>query len=245
MFDQTFINAQAQTRRPWTVLASLTLQTMLVAFALLLPLLHVPKLEVPTRLSIQTPLRKIDITVKPDVRVTSRSIAPARNVFVEPVLHIPTTVPTHIVTTPDPPSLLSPAEATPGASVNALAGLVTDIPAQSVREPVKPPSTPVTPARAAAQVHVGGDVQAAKLIFSPRPAYPPIAKATRTQGSVVIRAVISRDGNIGQLQLLSGPPLLVQAAMDAVRQWRYRPTSLNGEPVEVLTEITVNFTLSQ
>jgi protein TonB len=91
---------------------------------------------------------------------------------------------------------------------------------------------------------VGGDVQAAKLIYSPRPLYPPIALATRTQGTVVIRAVIARDGSIGHLQSVSGPPLLVQAAMDAVRQWHYKPTTLNHETVEVLTEISVNFTLS-
>jgi periplasmic protein TonB len=81
------------------------------------------------------------------------------------------------------------------------------------------------------------------LIRRVQPRYPPLAIQTRTQGAVVLRAVISRDGNIENLQLLSGPPLLVKAAIDAVRQWHYQPYYLNHEAVEVDTQITVNFTL--
>jgi len=71
-----------------------------------------------------------------------------------------------------------------------------------------------------------------------------LARQVRVQGTVVLRAVISREGTIENLQVLSGHPLLVRAAMDAVRQWRYRPCVLNGEPVEVETQVTVNFVLS-
>jgi protein TonB len=94
-------------------------------------------------------------------------------------------------------------------------------------------------------MRVGGDVEASRLLFGPKPLYPPIAKVTRTQGTVRIQASIGRDGSIRNLQLISGPPLLVAAAIEAVRQWRYKPTLLNGEPVEVITEIAVNFALSQ
>ena len=76
-----------------------------------------------------------------------------------------------------------------------------------------------------------------------RPAYPPIAIATRTQGAVVLAAVIDRNGTIEKLRVVSGRPMLLRAAIDAVSQWRYRPYLLNGEPVEVETQITVNFVL--
>lgn len=115
--------------------------------------------------------------------------------------------------------------------------------------PLAPPSA--NPARAAtvptaaAPLRISMGAQAARLIYGPRPVYPTIAVATRVQGVVKLRALISRDGLITNLQLVSGPPLLVQTAMAAVQQWRYRPTLLGQEPVEVATEIEVRFTLSQ
>ncbi len=94
-------------------------------------------------------------------------------------------------------------------------------------------------------LRVSTSVQAALLIFGPKPVYPPLAKAVRVHGTVRLQAVIGLDGNIRDLRLTSGPPLLVKAALDAVQQWRYRPTVLNGSPVEVATEVDVNFTLTQ
>ena len=82
------------------------------------------------------------------------------------------------------------------------------------------------------------------LVHRVQPEYPPLAVQTRTQGQVVLRAVISREGTIENLQVVSGHPLLVRAAIEAVRQWRYRPYVLNGEAVEVETQVTVNFVLS-
>ena len=81
------------------------------------------------------------------------------------------------------------------------------------------------------------------LIHKVTPEYPQIARISRQQGTVVLHAIIGRDGAIEQLQVVSGPPLLVRAAVEAVQQWRYRPYILNGQPVEVETQITVNFTL--
>jgi protein TonB len=80
-------------------------------------------------------------------------------------------------------------------------------------------------------------------VSQPKPVYPPLAKAARVQGTVSFQAVIGTDGTVRNLQLISGPPLLVQAAMMAVQQWVYEPTLLNGKPVEVITTIDVNFTL--
>jgi protein TonB len=83
----------------------------------------------------------------------------------------------------------------------------------------------------------------AQLISRIEPRYPPLALQMRRAGTVVLHAIISRDGRIDALEVVSGSPFLVQAALDAVRQWRYRPTLLNGEPVEVETMITVVFRL--
>jgi protein TonB len=94
-------------------------------------------------------------------------------------------------------------------------------------------------------VRIGGQVAEANLIHKVQPVYPALAKSARVQGTVEFNAVISKDGKIENLQLVRGHPLLVNAAKEAVLQWRYRPTQLNGQPVEVVTDIIVNFTLSQ
>jgi TonB family protein len=95
------------------------------------------------------------------------------------------------------------------------------------------------------RIRVGGNVQQAKLVSQVRPVYPPEAKAQRIQGQVTLQAVIDKDGTVANLVVLSGDPMLVPASMEAVRQWRYQTTLLNGDPVEVVTQIDVNFTLSQ
>lgn len=82
------------------------------------------------------------------------------------------------------------------------------------------------------------------LINKVTPEYPPLAKAARLQGTVRFTATIGKDGTIQDLQLVSGHPLLVESANQAVRQWVYRPTLLNGQPTEVITQIDVNYTLA-
>jgi protein TonB len=94
-------------------------------------------------------------------------------------------------------------------------------------------------------VRVGGQVAEANLIRRVQPVYPALAKSARVSGTVEFTAVISKEGNIENLQLVRGHPLLVNAAREAVLQWKYKPTMLNGQPVEVVTSIIVNFTLSQ
>jgi len=95
------------------------------------------------------------------------------------------------------------------------------------------------------RVRVSAGVTQGLKIKNVNPVYPQMAKIARVQGPVVLAAVIGKDGSIQGLHVLStASPLLNQAAMDAVKEWRYRPYILNGEPVEVDTQITVNFTLS-
>jgi TonB family protein len=95
------------------------------------------------------------------------------------------------------------------------------------------------------RIRVGGNVQAANLIRKVVPVYPPLAAQARVQGTVRFQAVIGENGAIQNLQLVSGHPMLVESARQAVSQWLYKPTLLNGQPVEVVTTIDVNFTLSQ
>jgi protein TonB len=133
----------------------------------------------------------------------------------------------------------------PGGTVGGvIGGIIGSVPSAAPPPPPPPQveeKKPATPQR----IRVGGNVQAAKLIRQPKPVYPPLARQARIQGTVRFTAIIGKDGTIQNLQLVSGHPLLVQAAQDAVKQWVYQPTLLNGEPVEVITQIDVNFTLTQ
>lgn len=104
---------------------------------------------------------------------------------------------------------------------------------------------PVVRAAPGGAVGVSAGVMAGQMEHSVAPVYPPIAKAARIQGVVVLHAIISKTGDIEDLQTISGPPMLVPAAMDAVRQWKYKPYLLNGEPTEVETTINVNFTFAE
>jgi protein TonB len=106
-----------------------------------------------------------------------------------------------------------------------------------------PPPVPVEP-KTQHPIRIKVSVlEAAKLIYSPRPDYPPLAKMARIEGTVRLEAIIGTDGRVQNLAVISGHPLLVNAALQAVSQWRYQPTLLNGEPVEVQTQIDVKFVL--
>jgi TonB family protein len=93
------------------------------------------------------------------------------------------------------------------------------------------------------KINLAGGVMAGNLINAVRPDYPPIAKAARIQGTVVLQGTISKEGYVINLRVISGPPMLQQAAMDAVKHWIYKPYRLSGQPVEVMTTINVIFTL--
>jgi periplasmic protein TonB len=103
-----------------------------------------------------------------------------------------------------------------------------------------PKFAPVVPQR----VRISQGVTKGLLIRRVEPSYPPLARSARVQGEVVLSAIISTNGDIENLQLVSGHPMLVPAALSAVKQWRYKPYLLNGQPTEVETTITVIFTLS-
>jgi TonB family protein len=112
--------------------------------------------------------------------------------------------------------------------------------AQAATNPPAPPPPSNSPPQ---RIRVNGNVQSANLIRSVDPVYPPLALQARIQGTVRFTAIIGRDGRIQNLQLVSGHPLLVQAAREAANQWEYKPTLLNGDPVEVVTIVEVSFKL--
>jgi len=102
------------------------------------------------------------------------------------------------------------------------------------------PTPPPAPARPIIISHMNPG----SLIYKPQPEYPPLARTAHAEGQVVLAALISKDGTIENLRVLAGHPMLVRSAITAVTQWRYRPYILNNEPVEVETQITVNFSLA-
>jgi TonB family protein len=119
------------------------------------------------------------------------------------------------------------------------------ISAPGVPPPPPPPPAGGIPQNPPQRIKVGSNVQSAMIVSKVPPVYPQLAKSAGVQGVVRLAAVIAKDGTMQELHVLEGPPLLVQAAMDAVKQWTYRPTLLNGEPISVETTIEVNFTLNQ
>ncbi len=137
---------------------------------------------------------------------------------------------------PDADSVLAP----PGENIPGAIQLTDTGP---TRLPVEPPSIDTHKTNEKSIVKVSEGVQQAQLVSRIEPRYPPLALQTRKEGTVLLHAIISREGRITALEVVSGSPWFVQAALDAVRQWRYRPTILNGEAVEVETSITVIFRL--
>lgn len=219
----------------WTTALSFTLQAAIVSVALVLPLLYphnLPEAFSPRR--IFAPMQRGQIHAAPnhDASRSSGSLHPTAFVVRPPVFvfHPNTSeFPTDgSPQAPDIGTVIGPG--TPNAFVNSIGcgpAIVTP------RAPV-----PVAPPRVSRMME-------GNLVRRVDPPYPAIAKAAGVQGAVMIKAIISRDGTIERAELLSGPAILTNAAMRAVRQWKYRPYYLNGEPVEVETQITVNFVLSR
>lgn len=126
-----------------------------------------------------------------------------------------------------------------GATQNPTAGPVQPSPSAAQYSSSQNPDVTNPPQR----IRVGGNVAAAKLTRQVTPIYPEVAKMAHISGTVVLHCIVGKDGSVHQLESVSGPPLLLKSAMDAVRQWRYEPTFLKGEPVEVDTTVSVIFTL--
>jgi len=110
--------------------------------------------------------------------------------------------------------------------------------------PPPPPPPPPQQSGNSAPIRVGGDVAQSNIVYKVNPQYPPEARQARIEGVVVLSVQIAKDGTISDVKIISASsPLLIPGVVDAVRQWVYKPTLLNGEPVEVITTVTINFSL--
>ena len=159
-------------------------------------------------------------------------------------LHAPTKIPKDIKmikedAAPPPPSAAGVA-GMGGMAGGAPGGILGGMPGGSGSGP----AIAVTPAKPKGPARISSGVVQGNLIVKTQPIYPPIAKAAHQSGTVVLHAVISKTGSIINLSVVSGPVMLQSAAMDAVKQWKYKPFILNGEPTEVDTQVLVNFNLS-
>jgi protein TonB len=183
----------------------------------------------------------------PGARVVRSAPRPAS---VKKEFHVPASIPTTIRTiheAPLPPETVAPTGPWIQGEIlreggGVLSNVLGSMPWGTGSAP--PPSHARPKANHSHLVRVGGKVVAAKAIYQPKPVYPPLAIMAHIQGTVQLQAIIGKDGTVQQLSVLSGPTLLVKAALEAVQHWRYQPTLLNGEPVDVLTEIDVNFKLA-
>ncbi len=251
MFEQTFVDGTGKTNKGWTVMLSFGLQILFIAVMVLIPLIYTDTLPRATLTSFL-----VAPPPPPPPPPPPQAAAPVKVVKVVPRqfdagrLMAPKQIPKEIANIKEedlpPPSASAgvvggvPGGVPGGAPGGVIGGIIGSVPTAA-----PPPPPPVAKVVTPQRIRVGGNVQAANLIRKVTPQYPPLAKQARVQGTVKFQAIIGKDGTIQNLQLLSGHPLLVPAATDAVKQWLYRPTLLNGEPVEVVTQIDVNFTLSQ
>jgi periplasmic protein TonB len=232
------------TRRSWTTLTSFGLQAVVIGVLLLVPLLKTVGLPSVLR-TVSTPISmgRPDAPSTPHPHTGSASPAPANSTNARFVFrgHIPPTISTGSDSTSQSPAT----EAICTGICNGI-GLPTEGLGTGLPFPLGGGTHPVMPPKPAPSVPVfrTSSMLEGSLIRKAQPTYPPLAKAARIQGSVVLFAMISKSGTIDNLRVVSGHPMLVQAAMDAVKQWRYRPYILNQEPIEVETQITVNFVLA-
>lgn len=216
------------------------IEVMVIGVMVIIPLVHTQALP-KTLLSIvpmpSPPTAPPPHTAaSPPVNVQRVSL---KDLEKEPVL-VPKAIP-KIKDQPLPPSGPMVVGSVPGMPSGQSDGVIRSVIDMTGTTPPPPPSKPQAPGR----IKVGGVVEEANLIYGPKPGYPQLAKMARIQGTVRLEALIATDGTIKGLRIISGHPLLVKAALQAVEQWRYRPTLLNGQPVEVETEIDVNFSLKQ
>src|SRR5712671_4010858 len=239
MFEQTFVEGTAKTSKPWTVMLSFVGQCALIGVVVLIPLIWtdtLPRAQLTSFLVAPPP---------PPPPPPPPAPAPPKVVKVVPrqfdagKLMAPKQIPKQIADIKEeelpPPTSAGVVGGVPGGVIGGIIGAVPT--AAPPPPPVKAVEKPVTPQR----IRVGGNVIAANLVRKITPVYPQLAKQARIQGVVRFTAIIGKDGTIQNLTLVSGHPLLLEAARQAVSQWQYKPTLLNGEPVEVVTTIDVNF----
>jgi len=229
---------KSRPRNPWTAVGSVTQLSLLLLALVVIPLFHtdtLPKRETLTMLYIPPAAAASNVTRLPVPTSTSRN-TPTN-----------TRIPSAVPTTQEEPS--PPLDTASGLVGGVPGGVVGGIPGGVLSEVLRNTgSAPVlakTPAPTPKRIRVPARIAEANLAYDVAPKYPPEAGRARIEGTVVLLAVIGRDGTVEDVRVKSGLSVFAQAAIEAVKQWRYRPYLLNGEPVEVDSQITINFTLSR
>lgn len=245
MFEDSLIDARIKTKRGPATVVSFVLQVILIGIVVLIPLLFTEALPAPrlmTELVAAPPPPP-----PPPPPAAKQATAPVHHEAEVPVTH-ELTVPVRI---PQKVAMVHEAPATAAAAPSTQAGVVGGVPGGVAGGTLGGVvggvlgSVPTAAPKLAApkRVRVTSGVTEGLLTHKVMPQYPPVAKESHLQGTVVLGAVIGKDGVVKDLKVISGPPILANAAMAAVKQWRYKPYYLNGQPTEVDTTINVNFKL--
>src|ERR1700726_2734730 len=243
MFEDMVISRPnpQKTNKPWTVVVSMIAQTIFLAILILIPLIYteaLPKTMMASMLPAPPPPPP---PPPPPVQAQVVHVKPQVHLMDSGKLVQPKVIPKDIkIIKEDAPDMSAGmAGGVPGGVAGgSMGGVIGGVIGGMGGAPPPPKAT-------ASRIRQGGSVQAALLVNKVQPVYPPLARQTRISGTVRLHALISKTGTVESLEVISGHPLLVRAAMDAVQQWRYKPTLLNGEPVEVDTTIDVIFSLNQ
>ena len=237
MFEDSLIESAGRihTKRGWTTVVSVGFQAVAIGVMILIPLIYTEALpsQMMTTFLVAPPPPPPPPPPAAMVKVTKIETEMENG-----ALRTPTKIPEKVKMVKEeeaPPSTGMMGGVQGGVPGGALSGVIGGIIG----------STANLPKVAAPQrIRVSQGVTEGNLLRKVQPTYPPLAKTARIQGSVILNALISKAGNIENLRVMSGHPMLVQSALDAVRQWKYKPYILNGEPVEVDTTVTVNYNLS-
>jgi protein TonB len=251
MFETAAIPYGSASKRLWTACLGMTGQTALVGLAILIPMLHPSALPPPQAL-----MTWLEAPVPPPAP-NGPAAAPAKprpTQIWNGGLIAPTQIPERAIMIEDPPAeaaglgsglgvIGSMGIAAPGAMLESF---IASVATAAIARPVEraPEAAPAPVPAAPMRVRLGGIVKDAVVIHRVEPTYPDLARRARIGGEVRLEGVIGTDGRMRELKVLSGHPLLTKAALDAVSQWLYRPTTLNGEPVEVIAPIVVTFRLN-
>jgi periplasmic protein TonB len=245
MFEDSLIESggRLKTKRGWTSLISFFIQILIIIVMILIPLIFTEALP-------HNQLMTFLVAPPPPPPPPPPAAAPVKIVkviqtdIVNGELRTPTKIPQKVQMIKEdeaPPPVTSMAGVVGGVPGGVpggqMGGVIGGIVNAASNLPVPKIATPQ-------RIRVSSGVQSGLLIRKVNPTYPPLARQARIQGVVILQAQISKEGNIENLQLISGHPMLAPAAIEAVRQWKYKPYLLNGEPVEVETQVQVNFTLS-
>jgi periplasmic protein TonB len=242
MFEDSLIESgnRLKTKRGATTILSFVLQMLLLGVLILIPLIYtdaLPKQQLMTFLVAPPPPPP---PPPPPAAIPQVKVVRVQSELDNGQLRTPTKIPEKV-------RMITEEEAPPPAMGGVMGGVVGGVAGGSAGGVIGGiiGSTAAIPKVATPQrVRVSQGVSSGLLIRKVQPNYPPLARQARIQGQVVLQAEISKDGTIQNLQLISGHPMLAPAAIEAVKQWRYKPYLLNGEPVAVETQVVVNFTLS-